>query len=384
MGKSLTEIAQQLKDAEHRTTAVAEKKGDVKVQLIYAFNGIGKTRLSNEFKNLISQGTDNNYDDEPTGLEGSKIIYYNAFTEDLFYWYNDSGSPKLRIQPNFFTNRLLKLLQDQGEDQKIIGHFQRYTDEKLTPKFSSDFSEVTFSFKRGNEEDSQNIKISKGEESNFIWCIFYSLLELITTELNVEPLNRSVRDFDYLEYIFIDDPVSSLDENHLIELAVDLAQQIKSSKSDVKFIITTHNPLFYNVLHNELKKSAFKKYILKKHDNGEYELHPQSNDSPFSYHLYLKAEIEKAIETNQLSKFHFNYLRNILEKTSTFLGYENWGELLPKDSRVQNSFHSRIINISSHSKHATEEVAELSPKDREDVEFLLKNTDVFKLFKSFN
>ena len=42
MGQSLTEIAQVLRDT------------DKKVQLIYAFNGVGKTRLSREFKELIS------------------------------------------------------------------------------------------------------------------------------------------------------------------------------------------------------------------------------------------------------------------------------------------------------------------------------------------
>jgi len=59
-----------------------------------------------------------------------------------------------------------------------------------------------------------------------------------------------------LEYVFIDDPVSSLDDSHLIELAVDLATLIKNSAyiegNGLRFIITTHSPLFYNVLHNEL------------------------------------------------------------------------------------------------------------------------------------
>lgn len=129
-----------------------------------------------------------------------------------------------------------------------------------------------------------------------------------------------------MEYVFIDDPVSSLDENHLIMLAVDLAQLIKSSKSKLKFIITTHNPLFFNVLHNELKAD---KYILNKHEDNLYSLTKQ-NDSPFSYHIYLKEEIEKAIENNAVQKYHFIFLRNILEKTATFLEYEKWSELLPE------------------------------------------------------
>lgn len=42
MSKTLTQIARQLKDT------------NKKVQLIYAFNGVGKTRLSREFKQLIA------------------------------------------------------------------------------------------------------------------------------------------------------------------------------------------------------------------------------------------------------------------------------------------------------------------------------------------
>jgi wobble nucleotide-excising tRNase len=152
------------------------------------------------------------------------------------------------------------VLKDQGQDRNIITNFQRYANEKLTPRFNEEykvkgkddkeitvkaFSEVTFSLERGDDEHSGNLKISKGEESNFIWSIFYTLIEQVIDILNVaEPSERETNAFDQLEYIFIDDPVSSLDENHLIELAVDLAQLIKSNNSDVKFIITTHNPLF--------------------------------------------------------------------------------------------------------------------------------------------
>lgn len=385
MGKSLSEIAQLLKSA------------NKKVHLIYAFNGTGKTRLSREFKLLVAP---KNYDEEQTEEEttGIKVLYYNAFTEDLFYWDNDldyDREPKLKIQPNGFTKWIL---EEQGQDQNIIANFQRYTDEKLTPRFNQEyftkdkdekdvkvpaFSEVTFSFERGNDERSDNIKISKGEESNFVWCVFYSLLEQIVDVLNVaEPSERETDKYNQLEYVFIDDPVSSLDENHLIELAVDLAQLIKNSQSDVKFIITTHSPLFYNVLHNEFKKDTYKKYLLNKYENGEYELVPQTNDSPFSYHLFLKNELEKVISTGQIQKYHYNFLRNILEKTSTFLGYDQWGELLPKTtSGVVNPYETRIINISSHSKHAGEEVAELTEDDKRVLSYLVKQFHEMYRFK---
>ncbi|MEG2569673.1 MAG: AAA family ATPase, partial [Acinetobacter sp.] len=204
-----------------------------------------------------------------------------------------------------------------------------------------------------------------------------------------EPAERETNAFDQLEYIFIDDPVSSLDENHLIELAVDLAQLIKSNNSDVKFIITTHNPLFYNVLHNELnsddggyKKKWLDKYRMARLDDGTFQLVQQPNDSPFSYHLYLKSELEKAIESGQLSKYHFNFLRNILEKTSTFLGYKKWGDLLPKTGDGKNNpYEARIINISSHSKHAGEEVADLTEDDKRVLRYLVNEINTMYRFQ---
>lgn len=390
MSKTLTEIAQQLKNA------------NKKVQLIYAFNGTGKTRLSREFKQLVALKNEGD-EVEQSELSRNKFLYYNAFTEDLFYWDNDleqDAEPRLKIQPNSFTDWVLK---DQGQDRNIIATFQRYTNDKLTPRFNEEqkdeitreitveaFSEITFSIERGHDEHSGNLKISKGEESNFIWSIFYTLIEQVIDILNVaEPSERETNAFDQLEYIFIDDPVSSLDENHLIELAVDLAQLIKSNNSDVKFIITTHNPLFYNVLHNELnsddggyKKKWLDKYRMTKLDDGTYQLDQQPNDSPFSYHLYLKSELEKAIESGQLSKYHFNFLRNILEKTSTFLGYKKWGDLLPKtDDGKTNPYEARIINISSHSKHAGEEVADLTEDDKRVLRYLVNEINTMYRFQ---
>lgn len=385
MGVSLTDIAQELKN------------NNKKIQLIYAFNGTGKTRLSREFKSLLITRADEE-DLEEVEVLGKRILYYNAFTEDLFYWDNDlefDAEPKLKIHPNSFTKWIFK---DQGQDRNIITNFQYYTDEKLTPHFNEEyiikdkygkdivieaFTEVGFSYERGNNEQPNAIKISKGEESNFIWCIFYSLLEQVIDILNVaEPSERGTDDFDKLEYVFIDDPVSSLDDNRLIELAVNLAQLIKSSQSDLKFIITTHNPLFYNVLHNEFKKDKFKKYFLKKDIDGKYELVSQNNDSPFSYHLFLKKEIEKAIEEGQIKKYHFNYFRNILEKTATFLGYDNWGELLPRDTNGNvNPYETRIINISSHSKHSGDEIIELLEDDKRVLSYLMRTINEMYGFK---
>lgn len=104
----------------------------------------------------------------------------------------------------------------------------------------------------------------------------------------------------------------------MIELAVNLAGLIKSSESDLKFIITTHNPLFYNVLFNELNGKAC--YMLESFEDGTFDLtekHGDSNKS-FSYHLHLKQTIEQAIVNNNVERYHFTLLRNLYEKTASF------------------------------------------------------------------
>ncbi len=379
MGQTLKKVAEQLE--------VSPKK----VQLIYAFNGVGKTRLSREFKKLIEENPTEEEDEdssEHSELSQKNILYYSAFTEDLFYWDNDlNGEPEnetriLKIHPNAFTHWVFV---EQGQEPNIISNFQHYASDKLTPHFNQEytitndngeestvkaFSEVTFSLERGGDDSLPNLKISKGEESNFIWSIFYSLIEQVVDVLNTpEETDRETDTFNQLKYVFIDDPVTSLDENHLIELAVNLAQLITSSTSDIRFIITTHNALFYNVLYNEL--SLKNGYILERYEDGSFELTEKKGDSnkSFSYHLYLKQIIEQAIEQNTIEKYHFALLRNLYEKTANFLGYPKWSELLPNDGR--EGYLSRIINFTSHSTLSNETIADPTPQEKQTVKFLL-------------
>ena len=270
MGKELKEIAKEL---------ISKNK---KVQLIYAFNGTGKTRLSRAFKEEIVPSKEDDGTDGDAGQSREKFLYYNAFTEDLFYWDNDlkeDSNPKLKIQPNTFTGWLIDLLKELGEDGNIVTNFQRYTGSKATPIFNEKykakidekevtvpaFSEVTFQVAANepvNYEPStaatdgvenvvqgkyEVIKISKGEESNFVWSVMYTLLQQVISTLNEQDATNRITDkFDALEYVFIDDPVSSLDDTHLIELAVDLADLLNRSYyfagRGLRFAITTHSP----------------------------------------------------------------------------------------------------------------------------------------------
>lgn len=380
MVQTLEEIATALCDA------------NKKVQLIYAFNGTGKTRLSRALKNLIDP-KDYESTEEP---RDAKLLYYNAFTEDLFYWDNDLAGDlnrKLIIRPNDYTH---SVFIRNGLEETVVRTFQRYTNDSLNAVLSPDALEVTFSLQRGDDYNVENLKISKGEESNFIWSIFYCLLDQVIETRNIPDPEDRDNQFDALEYIVIDDPVSSLDEGHLIKLAVDIAELIKKSDyiggQGLRFIVTTHNALFFNVLHNELnnddralgyRRGTYKKARLEKLDEESFRIVDQPNDSPFSYHIHLLEELEAAIEKDDIRKYHFNFVRNLLEKSATFLGHKKWELLLPRQSDDRpNPYMKRILNLSSHSKHSGEEIPVPSDDDKRMLAYIVKN--IRRNFETWN
>lgn len=78
--------------------------------------------------------------------------------------------------------------------------------------------------------------------------------------------------------------------------------------------------------------------------------------------------IERAIADNKVERFHFTLLRNLYEKTASFLGYPKWSELLPDDKQL---YLSRVINFTSHSTLSNEAVAEPTPAEKATVKLLL-------------
>lgn len=339
---SLTKIAQEIKNS------------NKKVTLLYAFNATGKTRLSMEFKNLVNESKD----DEVI----KHVVYYNAFTEDLFSWDNDlenDNERKLKINKN---SSFIKLIERQGKENEIAERFKEFASSKIEPNINTSTGEITFSLPTGDEEAIENIKISKGEESIFIWSVFFVLMETIIAELNIDEIyDRSTDEFNDIQYIFIDDPISSLDDNHAIDVALELKKLISGSKNEnLRFIISTHHSLFYNVLHTELNKAN--KFWFSKNEDKYSIVELANNVTPFGYHLMLKEELKRSIENNMIKRYHFNLMRNLLEKTAHFLGYSSWKDLINEDDK--DSYIKRI-NLYSHSNHSALDAKELEQYEKE-------------------
>ena len=327
---------------------------DKKYIILYAYNGTGKTRLSNEFKNIGK-----NFNEE-TGEYTADTLYYNAFTEDLFHWDNDLENDEIRILKMNGNSRFFNGLKELNMNEKINNFLNRYADFYF--EIDYDNYNITFS-KNGND----NIKISRGEENIFIWCFFLAIVQLIIDNDDA---------YQWVKYIYIDDPISSLDDNNVITMATDLAQLLKvereKNERNFKVIISTHHALFYNVLYNEIK-TAEKFFFQKEDRNVEKYILKNTGETPFFHHVSMLKKLKKAADSNKLYTYHFNMLRNILEKTASFHGYNNFSACLRKPDDENAIVHSRMINLLSHGNYYIFEPKEMVPDNKEYFKTILNN-----------
>ena len=350
------------KVAEHLRAVLEEKK----YILIFAHNGTGKTRLSMEFKELGKNTvtsplvTDNQtplFDEEDNRLVVTETVrdtlYYNAFTEDLFIWNNDlDGDSARELQMNTasrFFNGLVEL--------EMESRIKRLLRSYLDIDFTIDYENGTISFARteklidenGNErwEEHDNIKISRGEESVFIWCFFLAIAQLAIDKQEA---------YDWVKYIYIDDPVSSLDDNHVVAIATHLAQLLKSQgngRDQVKAVISTHHTLFFNVMSNELgKKRAIRYFLSRDRHTGEYLLQDITSDTPEFYHIAMLKDLHEVADSNEIYTYHFSILRSVLEKAATFHGFSHFGKLVKTEGDEDGILHYRLVQLLNHGNYS--------------------------------
>ena len=319
--------------------------------VLFAYNGTGKTRLSGEFKSL------GQHLNEATGEKTADTLYYNAFTEDLFYWDNDLVNDTERVLKFNKSSRFFNGLKDLDMDNRIRPLLQRYADFD----FSINYDDASINFYR--EESTQridNIKVSRGEENIFIWCFFLAIVQLVIDKAEA---------YEWVEYIYVDDPISSLDDNNVIAVASHLAALMKGE--DVKVIISSHHTLFFNVLCNEIRR-AEQLFLQKSKDNATYIL-KDTTKTPFFHHVALLKELKKASDTGILYTYHFNILRNILEKTASFHGYAHFSSCIRKGDAENEPVYTRIVNLLSHGNYSLFDPKEMVEENKEYFRNILNN-----------
>ena len=147
-----------------------EDLGNQNFVLLYAYNGTGKTRISMLFKDLSKENG-----------ECRNTLYFNAFTEDLFHWDNDLENDIERVLKINADSKFFNGFKELALEERIFSYLERYADFD----YKIDYEKWAISFNRNirikEEENGEvvertknidKIKISRGEETVFIWCIF--------------------------------------------------------------------------------------------------------------------------------------------------------------------------------------------------------------------
>jgi hypothetical protein len=310
-----------------------------KYVLLYAYNGTGKTRLSMAFKDIGKQG------------EARDTLYFNAFTEDLFAWDNDlEGDVDRNLKINS-ASRFFSGLAELEMDNRVRPLLQRYVDFD----FRIDTDEWVVRFSRTVDgEIIDNIKISRGEENIFIWCFFLVILELAIDRAEA---------YQWVQYVYIDDPISSLDENNAIAVASHLAQLLKRQESQLKTVISSHHSLFFNVLCNELSNA--RRYFLSRGCQLSGYVLEETRSTSFFYHVTTLRDLYLAAESGELYTYHFNMLRSVLERTSSFHGFGGFSACIKLDDDDPDGvLHARLINILSHGNYSLYEPTEMIEENK--------------------
>lgn len=337
--------------------------------LLYAYNATGKTRLSTEFKNI---GKKVNDDGETTERD---TLYFNAFTEDLFSWDNDLEKDRQRVLELNSDSTFFNGLRELEMEVKIGKLLERYADfnfridyDRRKPPEPPDTNErllppaVTFFRERDKNGDPIPIKVSRGEENIFIWCFFLAIVQLVLDGAEA---------YKWVKYVYIDDPISSLDEHNAITVANHLAQLLLKAKDPPKTVISSHHTLFFNVLGNEFGKKAWRFFLSKR--PADYLLRDTGN-TPFFHHVASLRELGQAADTGELRTHHFNMLRSIMEKTASFHGYRNFADCIqPDEDDPDKTMYTRVINIISHGNYSLYEPVEMMDENKEIFRKLLKD-----------
>ncbi len=348
-----------------------EKKKE-NIILLYAFNSIGKTRLSVAYKDYTKKLNNGNH----VG------VYYNAYSEDLFVWENDELNNNENIHLKILDSTLNQHIAKFNDESPIYDKLQSYKpkfDFKLVP-VKADNPELGFGsivFFKGDAPEKQ-IKISRGEERIFVWCFFLSLFEI---EEWTDIQNK---------HFFIDDPVSSLDDNNIYITARLLLDLFEKHCDEKKIIVTTHHMGLFSILQDWLSKGEnrdkFKskrnqetirdgkiyvkeiienKYLIRflEIENNKYKLVGKKKGIVL-YHLQLLQVLDDAFTKKELFTYHFVLLRQVLESIASFLGEGRFSYVLDKLDFKDPNTKSDIINSLSHEKIYTQKLAPMNDDNK--------------------
>lgn len=162
-------------------------------------------------------------------------------------------------------------------------------------------------------------------------------------------------------------PFHQWDDNYAIEVAIHLAQLLTKAKNPLKTVISTHHGLFFNVLHNVMRNEMkFKAFFMSRAENQSGFKLKKMSDTPNFQHIAILHELVRASESGQIYTYHFNMLRNVLEKTASFHGYKRFSDCIQQGGNSPDStIFSRLVNLLSHGNYSLFDPVEMSEGNKQ-------------------
>jgi len=232
-----------------------------------------------------------------------------------------------------------------------------------------------FTLKRNNHHVKH---LSEGERN--VLSFVYFVLSFSDGKDKKNKLKDDLKDW----IVFIDDPVSSLDDSNLHLVAGFIKNHFKHTK---QLFITTHNFSFWRCFRNSRKDSGYSHFLIEKKkgnstilelDKGHVLVKHQS-DYTFIYSK-LKEFIENPVSEENVTVL--NHLRKFLEYFSSFMYPNNSGvdiileTLLHDDYKLSPDIESfivyRLSNDGSHMQTRTDFISKNPDDISENIQKVLK------------
>ena len=275
------------------------------------------SNMLDKIRDLINKNNDKTKNLETTKKETSEKIKFHIiakFIKEINYLENLRDIEQIDIEINAFKANLTIKKQEIEENENKIEKLKNSMSseqagaEKINKYLKSNFGNNVLEF-RAIEENKAEFKIyrngieadnlSEGECSLVGFCYFMAKLQ--------NAYKKSV--------VWIDDPISSLDSNHIFFIFSLIDSELFENK-DLKFnqlFISTHN-------------LDFLKYLKK--------LKPKRNDLNESANLYIIEKNENGSQIKDMPKFLKNYTTEFNYLFEQIYNHKNIGEITDEDIKT--------------------------------------------------
>ena len=276
------------------------------------------------------------------------------------------------------TETEIKMLSKEIHKLHIGAYkFNQYLDELLPSlNLKVEPNGDNFTLKRSDHHVKH---LSEGERNVFLSFVYF-VLSFSDGKDKKNGLQEDLKDW----IVFIDDPISSLDDSNLHLVAEFIRNHFKHTK---QLFLTTHNFSFWRCFRNSKQYSGYSHFLIEKKKGNSIILELDKEHVLVKYqsdYVFIYSKLKKFIENPETEEnvTVLNHLRKFLEYFSSFMYPNNSGvdiileTLLHDDYKLSPDIESfilyRLSNEGSHMQTRTDFISKNPIDISENIKKVLK------------